>query len=88
MIYERKDLPAWIINGGVTEDGRYLLIMMFEGSDNKNRLYSADLGDPTKPNVKAPVKPVIETDDAEYAPIGNQGTVSISVPTRTRRIAR
>ena len=44
LVYERKDLPAWIINGEVTEDGRYLLIGMFEGAENKNSLYYADLG--------------------------------------------
>jgi prolyl oligopeptidase len=75
LVYERKDLPAWVIIGSVTEDGRYLLIMMFEGSGNKNRLYAADLGNPQTPNVKAPIKPVIEADDAEFAPIGNQGSI-------------
>jgi prolyl oligopeptidase len=75
LVYERKDLPGWIINGGVTEDGRYLLVLMFEGSGNKNRLYAADLGNPKAPNLKAPIKPVIETDDAEFAPIGNRGSV-------------
>ena len=45
LVYERKDLPGWLINGSVTEDGRYLLITMAEGSGNKNRLYYADLGD-------------------------------------------
>ncbi len=75
LVYERKDLPGWIINGGVTEDGRYLLILMFEGSGNKNRLYAADLGNAKTPNLKAPVKPVIEADDAEFLPIGNQGSV-------------
>ncbi len=75
LVYERKDLPGWIINGGVTEDGRYLLVLMFEGSGNKNRLYAADLGNPKAPNLKASIKPVVETDDAEFAPIGNQGSV-------------
>jgi prolyl oligopeptidase len=75
LIYERKDLPAWVIIGSVTEDGRYLLIMMFEGSGNKNRLYAADLRTPAAPNLKAPVKPLIETDDAEFAPIGNRGSL-------------
>jgi prolyl oligopeptidase len=75
LVYERKDLPGWIINGKVTEDGRYLLVTMFEGSGNKNRLYYADLGNPSAPTVSGPVKPVIETDDAEYAPIGNRGTI-------------
>ncbi len=74
LIYERKDLPAWIIDGDVTEDGRYLLIVMFEGAENKNRLYYADLGRPTAPTIDAPVKPVVEANDAEYAPIWNTGT--------------
>jgi prolyl oligopeptidase len=75
LIYDRPDIPGWIINGGVTEDGRYLLIVMAEGSGNQNRLYYADLGSARAPNLKAPVKPLIEVDDAEYAPIGNRGPV-------------
>jgi prolyl oligopeptidase len=75
LVYERKDLAGWIINGKVTEDGRYLLVMMYEGAGNKNRVYYADLGNAKSPNVKAPVKPVIEADDAEFAPIGNQGPI-------------
>src|SRR5262245_26072792 len=75
LIYERKDLPTWFIGGDVTEDGRYLLVTMAQGSDNKNRLYVADLEKPQQPSITAPVKPVIEADDAEYAPIGNVGSV-------------
>ncbi len=74
LIYERKDLPTWFVGGSVTEDGRYLFISISQGSDNKNRLYFADLGDPLKPNVKAPITPIVEADDAEYSPFGNQGT--------------
>jgi prolyl oligopeptidase len=75
LVYERKDLAGWVINGEVTEDGRYLLVAMFEGSGNKNRLYAADLGNARAPNLRAPVEPVIETDDAEFAPIGSKGSV-------------
>jgi len=75
LMYERKDLPTWFIGGDVTEDGRFLLITMARGSDNNNRLYAADLGNPQQPNLDAPVKAVIETDDAEYAPLGSVGTV-------------
>lgn len=74
LVYERKDLPAWIINAMVTEDGRYLMIVMAEGSGNRNRLYVADLGNPQQPKIDAPIKPVIEADDAEYWPIGNKGS--------------
>jgi len=31
-VYERTDLPAWFVGGGVTEDGRYLLVSLAEGS--------------------------------------------------------
>jgi prolyl oligopeptidase len=71
LVYERKDLPAWILNGYVSDDGRYLFVLMFPGSGNQNRFYYADLGDPMRPSVAAKIKPVIEADDAEYAPIGN-----------------
>jgi prolyl oligopeptidase len=74
LVYERKDLPTWVIDGSVTEDGRYLFVVMSEGAENRNRLYYADLGDPRTPKVNAPVKPVVEADDAEYAPFGNRGS--------------
>ncbi len=75
LIYERKDLAAWVINGSVTEDGRYLLVVMAQGAENRNRLYYADLVNPKVPKIDATVKPVVETDDAEYAPIGNDGGI-------------
>ena len=59
----------------MTDDGRYLLVTLAQGSDNKNRLYAADLGDPMNPNIAATITPVVESDDAEYAPIGNDGSV-------------
>ncbi len=70
LIYERKDLPAWIINGSVSEDGKYLFVLMFQGAENRNRLYIADLGRPDAPKVDAPIRPLEEKDDAEYLPLG------------------
>jgi prolyl oligopeptidase len=67
------------------EDGRYLLVTMSQGSDNKNRLYVADLEKPQQPNVSASVKPVIETDDAEM-PIGNAEASSICAATSMHQI--
>jgi prolyl oligopeptidase len=75
LIYERKDMPSWFVWGGLTEDGRYLLISLAEGSSNNSRLYCADMGDPKTPNVSAPVKPVVEEDGAEHSVIGNVGSV-------------
>ena len=73
LVYERKDMPSWFIGASVTEDGRYLIVFLAEGSSNNNRLYYADLGDPLHPNVSAAIKPVVEQDGAEYAAFGNQG---------------
>jgi prolyl oligopeptidase len=74
LVYERKDLPEWIINGVVSEDGRYLFVLMFQGAENKNRLYVADLGNPKAPKVNAPVRPIEESGDAEYLPFGTSGS--------------
>src|SRR4030095_14278062 len=49
-------------------------IGLFEGATNSNRLYFADLGDPDRPDVTSPVRPVVEQDGAEYAPVGTSGT--------------
>ncbi len=73
LVYERKELPGWIVIGDVTEDGRYLLVSMFEGSENKNSLYYADLGRSATPNIAAAVKALASVNDAEYLPVGNKG---------------
>jgi prolyl oligopeptidase len=73
LVYERKDLPTWVVGGRVTEDGQYLLISLARGADPRNRLYYADLGDPLRPDLAAPVRPQIKADDAEYQAFGNRG---------------
>jgi len=74
LIYERKDLPTWFVGGGVSEDGRFLVVYLSRGADRRNRLYAMDLGDPHKPNLAAAVKPVAEQDDAEQGFVGNVGS--------------
>jgi len=73
LICKRPDLPTWFISGTVTEDGRYLLISLFEGATNSNRLYFVDLVNPASPRLDSPVRPIVETDGAEYAPVANRG---------------
>lgn len=72
-IYARPDMPDWLINGSVSEDGKYLFVYLVKGTESKNELYYADLGDPKHPNVAATVKPLYKDNDAEYAPLGNVG---------------
>jgi prolyl oligopeptidase len=75
LVYERKDLPTWFVSGSTSEDGRYLFIFVSKGSDNNNRLYYADLGNPRLPNVAAPVRPIVEEDNAEYNAFGSSGSI-------------
>lgn len=75
LIYERQDLPTWFLEAKVTDDGRYLIILMADGSTNNNRVYYSGLGDPKRPAIGAPVRPLIESDGAEFAVFGNQGSV-------------
>ena len=75
LVYQRPDLAGWVIGGSVTEDGRYLLITLAKGAGNNNRLHYADLADPLAPRLDAPVRALVEGDDAEYAPIGNVGAL-------------
>ena len=71
LIYQRQDHPSWIVTATVSEDGRYVFIRTFRGADNNNQLHFINLGSPGRPNITAPIKPIVETIDAEYTPIGN-----------------
>ncbi|GJG85708.1 prolyl endopeptidase [Gemmatimonadetes bacterium T265] len=71
-VYERPDRPSWFVYGGVDEAGRYLFVSTSPGTD-KNELYLADLGDPLRPDVAAPVRPVATGADANYEPLGIAG---------------
>ena len=73
-VYARPEMPNWFVFGGLSDDGRWLFVYMAKGAENKNRLYVADLGDPQRPNVAAPVRPLYEADDAEYSAIGTVGS--------------
>jgi prolyl oligopeptidase len=78
LIFERPELPTWFVHGTLSEDGRYLLIALFEGATNSNRLYVADLGEPASPDLGAPIVALVEADGAEYAPIGvERGTLFV-----------
>ncbi len=73
LIYHRPDQPAWIVNGTVTDDGRYLLIRTYRGAENNNQLHYLAIDDGS-PALSGPIVPVIETGDAEFSPIGTIGS--------------
>jgi prolyl oligopeptidase len=71
LIYQRLDHPSWIVNASVSADGRYVFIRTYRGADNNNQLHFIDLEYAAAPNVGARIQPIVETLDAEFAPIGN-----------------
>ncbi|MEQ1850377.1 MAG: prolyl oligopeptidase family serine peptidase [Chthoniobacteraceae bacterium] len=70
LVYERKDHADWGFNGRVTDDGRYLIIHVRQGTDPKNRVFYKDL---TVPDAK--VVELLNDFDAAYGFIDNVGPV-------------
>lgn len=74
QIYERPDQPDWGFGAGVSEDGRYLIISVWQGTDRNNRLYYMDLRDPQNPVYspqESPIRELITEGDARYGFIDN-----------------
>ncbi len=69
LVYERPDEKDWLFEGSVTEDGNYLIITVFEGTDVKSRIYYKDLKAKNSDVVK-----LLDDFDASYSFIGNEGT--------------
>jgi prolyl oligopeptidase len=69
LIYERPDQKEWGFGGGVTEDGRYLMISVWKGSQPKNMVFYKDLSSPESPVVE-----LISEFEASYSFIDNDGT--------------
>lgn len=68
LIYENRDIKEWTFIPEVTEDGRYLIVFIWRGSDGTNQISYRDL---RKPN--APVVELIKGFDAAYDFLGNEG---------------
>lgn len=75
LIYEISEQPQWLVSGLVTEDGRFLIITIERGDSNFNLLRFVDLGDSAAPRLDAPIGKLIETWNAEYVVVGNDGPV-------------
>ena len=69
LVYKRSDEPTWGFGTRVTEDGRYLVIEIWKGTDHKYRVVYKDLTEP----YGMPVE-LIDNFDHEYSFIGNEGT--------------
>ncbi len=78
LVYERPDEPEWGFGAEVTDDGRFLVLHVWHGTDPKNRIYYADLGDPEAPRLEGlegRIAPLLDEFDASYDFIGNVGEI-------------
>jgi prolyl oligopeptidase len=69
LVFERPDQPDWLFEAQVSEDGRWLIIYQFEGTNRERRIFLRDLSDPG-----ARVEPFLDRFDASYTVVGNDGT--------------
>jgi len=74
LVYERPDEPTWLMGAGVSDDGRYAVITLSQGGP-KNRVYYIDLKDPAHPEINGSVVKLIDTFEAAFDPIDNDGPV-------------
>ncbi|MPZ88063.1 MAG: prolyl oligopeptidase family serine peptidase, partial [Nitriliruptorales bacterium] len=85
LVYERPDEPEWSFAPTVTEDGRYLVLEVWQGTDHRNRVFLADFtrargGEPESRDSKpAPdhleIVELLADFDARYDFAGNIGPV-------------
>ncbi|MDJ0581069.1 prolyl oligopeptidase family serine peptidase [Crocosphaera sp.] len=70
LIYERPDEKEWGFSGRVTEDGQYLIISVWQGTDPKNLIFYKNL---SQENSK--VIELINQFEANYSFIDNEGSI-------------
>ncbi|WP_390620383.1 prolyl oligopeptidase family serine peptidase [Stieleria varia] len=66
LILERPDHPKWGFSPAVTDDGRYLIIQNWKGSEPKSQVFVKDLR-----NADSPIQDLITGFDAEYEWVGS-----------------
>jgi prolyl oligopeptidase len=69
LVYERQDEKEWGFSGQVTEDGDYLIISVWRGTERKNQVFYLDLQDPN-----AKVVELIRGFHFEFDFISNDGS--------------
>ena len=69
LVYKRPDEPTWGFGLRVSEDGRYLIITVWKGTNDKYRVLYKDLTEP----YGMPIELIDHFND-EYSFVGNDGT--------------
>lgn len=80
LVYHRDDQKEWGFDGEVTDDGKYLIISVRQGTDVKNRVFYKELSPhPTNDELSykggTPVIELLNDFDASYNFVGNDGSL-------------
>ncbi len=67
LVYERPDQKEWGFEAEVSDDDRYLVLTVWQGTEVRNRLFYLDL------ETGGPVVELISDLEAEYVFLGNDG---------------
>ncbi len=70
LVYERPDDPELGFGASVSDDGRYLVVSIWKGTDTRNRIHVRDLSREDAPFVK-----LFDDFDARYEVVDNVGTL-------------
>ncbi|HLP87216.1 MAG TPA: prolyl oligopeptidase family serine peptidase [Nostocaceae cyanobacterium] len=70
LIYHRPDQKEWGFDGSVTEDGKYLIISVWLGTDRRNLVFYKDLTNPESPVIE-----LIKEFEAAYSFIENDDSI-------------
>jgi prolyl oligopeptidase len=77
LVYHRPDQKEWGFGAVVSEDGRYLILDVWQGTNPENRVFYKDLRDPMQPDISpkgTPIVALMPEPDAEYTFLGNVGS--------------
>lgn len=69
VIYERPDDKEMGVGGFVSEDGNWLILVVWKGTSPKNQVFFKNLT-----MSRAPVLPIVDKFEADYTFIGNDGS--------------
>lgn len=68
LVYERPDQKEWGLHGEVSEDGRYLVVSIWQGTEVHNRVFYRDL-------QQGGMVELLDQLEAAYSFVGNDGPV-------------
>ncbi|MDP9142463.1 MAG: prolyl oligopeptidase family serine peptidase [Pseudomonadota bacterium] len=75
LVFETPEQPQWGFQPQISDDGRYLVILIWKGSASEYRVALKDMADPQAPKLDAPTSVLVEPFEAEYDLIGSRGSL-------------